>query len=79
MNAFNPRYYWPLALLLFGCKSPQGPLPNSPTRDHEPPATTPGDGEVMGADRVPPAQKLEEGPKVDSEKGVVPADAPPPK
>jgi hypothetical protein len=68
---------WILAtLLLSACKSPQGPVPRSPTHDNEPPATSPGDGEVVGADKVPPAQKLEEGPKLDSERGAEPAREP---
>ena len=62
--------------LLFACKAPQSPTPNSPLHDHQPPATSPGSGDVIGADGVPPAQKLEEGPKVDSEKGAAPADKP---
>ena len=64
-----------LAALLGACAAPQtGPV--APTNDHQPPATTTGDGEVMGADRVSPAQKLEEGPKLDSDQGVVPAERP---
>lgn len=78
MKTSHLKHCWPLLLLLAACKSPQGPVPNSPTRDHEPPATSPGDGEVIGADGVSPAQKLEEGPKIDSEEGVVPAGPPPP-
>jgi hypothetical protein len=66
------------AACLLGCRAPTPPNnPPSPTRDHQPPVTDPGDGEIIGADRVPPAQKLEEGPKIDSEKGPVPADTPP--
>lgn len=68
-----------LPLLVLACKAPQGPTPNSPIHDHQPPSTSPGDGEVMGADRVPPEQKLEEGPKLDTEQGVVPSGAPPAK
>lgn len=64
-------------LLVLSCQAPQGPAPNSPTHDHHPPATSPGDGEVIGADRVPPEDKLQEGPKLDSEEGVVPSGAPP--
>lgn len=63
--------------LLLSCKAPQSPNPTSPTRDVQPPATDPGDGEIIGADRMPPAQKLEEGPKLDSDQGLKPADQPP--
>jgi len=73
------RRLLPLPLLVLACKAPQGPTPNSPIHDHQPPSTSPGDGEVMGADRVPPEQKLEEGPKLDSEQGVVPSGTPPAK
>ena len=66
------------AAWLLGCRAPQPPTnPPSPTRDHQPPSTDPGDGDVIGADGVPPAQKLEESPKIDSEKGPVPAERPP--
>lgn len=53
--------------------------PSSPTKspnDVTPPTTNTGDGEVMGADRVPPAQKLEQGPKLDSSEGLKPAPRP---
>lgn len=65
-----------LVALLGACSSPATP-PKSPTNDVEPPATTTGNGEVMGADRVSPAQKLQEGLKVDNQKGVEPAARPP--
>jgi hypothetical protein len=65
-----------LVALLGACSSPATP-PRSPTNDVDPPATTTGDGEVMGADRVSPGQKLEEGIKVDSHEGVKPAAQPP--
>lgn len=58
-----------LVALLGACSSPATP-PKSPTNDVQPPATTTGSGEVMGADRVSPGQKLEEGVKVDSHEGV---------
>jgi len=62
--------------LLGACASPSNP-PKSPTNDVQPPTTTTGDGEVMGADRVSPGQKLQEGLKVDSQEGVKPATQPP--
>jgi hypothetical protein len=65
----------PLSALLAACGSPANP-PQSPSNDIQPPATTTGDGKVIGADGVPPAQKLEEGPKLDSRDGVKPAATP---
>jgi hypothetical protein len=65
-----------LSTLLAACGSPATP-PQSPSNDVQPPATTTGDGKVMGADQVPPAQKLQEGPKLDSSKGLQPATTPP--
>jgi len=62
------------SLLLAAC-SPSTP-PQSPTNDVTPPTTNTGDGEVMGADRKAPAQKLEEGPQLDSTKGLKPASKP---
>jgi hypothetical protein len=64
------------ALLLVACGNPNSPPPGSPTNDVQPPTTTTGNGEVMGADRVPPAQKLQEGPKLDSQEGLKPAAQP---
>lgn len=64
-----------IATLLAACGAPAG-APQSPTNDVQPPATTTGDGEVVGADRVPPGQKLEEGPKLDTRDGVKPAATP---
>jgi hypothetical protein len=48
----------------------------SPTNDVNPPTTNTGDGEVMGADRVSPGEKLDTGPKLDSSKGLEPAPKP---
>jgi hypothetical protein len=64
-----------LSLLLGACGQPKSPT-KSPTNDVQPPTTTTGNGEVMGADRVAPAQKLEQGPKLDSQDGVQPAATP---
>jgi|RhiMethySRZTD1v2_1073278.scaffolds.fasta_scaffold505397_2 hypothetical protein len=65
------------ASALLACRAPQPPTtPPSPTRDHSPPSTDPGDGDIIGADRVPPAQKLEESPKV-TDQGPKPAEQPP--
>ena len=49
-----------VAAVLGACAPSPAKPPQSPTNDVEPPATTTGNGEVMGADHVPPAQKLEE-------------------
>ncbi|MDF3066132.1 MAG: hypothetical protein K0R38_1733 [Polyangiaceae bacterium] len=66
-----PLLLLPLLALACGPTSPS----KSPTNDVTPPTTNTGDGEVMGADRVPPAQKLDQGPKLDSE-GLQPAPKP---
>lgn len=63
-----------LPLLALAC-GPSSP-PKSPTNDVTPPTTNTGDGEVMGADRVSPAQKLDQGPKLDSSEGIKPAPKP---
>jgi hypothetical protein len=65
-----------LASLLVACGNPNGAPPASPNNDVQPPTTTTGNGEVMGADRVPPAQKLDEGPKLDAQEGLKPAKRP---
>ena len=65
-----------MATMALGCGAP-ATAPKSPTNDAEPPATTTGNGEVMGADGVSPAQKMEQGPKIDSHDGVQPAPKPP--
>ena len=63
-----------LPLLAMAC-GPSSPS-KSPTNDVTPPTTNTGDGEVMGADRVPPGQKLDQGPKLDSNEGIKPAPKP---
>lgn len=63
------------ALLLSTACAPRTPA-QPPTNDTQPPATDPGSGDVMGADNVSPAQKLEEGPKLDSQEGIKPAEKP---
>lgn len=64
-----------LTVLLAACGAPANP-PQSPINDHQPPATSPGDGKVIGADGVSPAQKLEEGATIDSRDGAKPATTP---
>lgn len=64
-----------LAALVAACGAPANP-PQSPINDTRPPATTTSDGKVIGADEVPPGQKLEEGPKLDSREGIQPASKP---
>ncbi len=66
-----------LLALLGACAPPGASPPKSPTSDVQPPTTTTGNGEIMGADHVAPGQKLEEGVKLDSKDGLKPA-APPP-
>jgi hypothetical protein len=65
-----------LSALLAACGSAANP-PQSPNNDARSPATTTSDGKVIGADGVSPAQKLEEGPKLDSRDGIKPAARPP--
>jgi hypothetical protein len=65
------------ASALIACGNPNGAPPTSPNNDVQPPTTTTGNGEVMGADRVPPGQKLQEGPKLDAKDGLKPAATPP--
>jgi hypothetical protein len=78
MNYHHRALYCSIvAALALACKAPQTPSPTSPTHDHRPPATDPGDGEVIGADRVPAEEKLETGPRLDTGEGVKPADQPP--
>lgn len=76
MTRINTSVAATLLALLGACGAPGTP-PQSPINDHQPPATSPGDGKVIGADGVPPAQKLEEGPKLDTRDGVKPATTPP--
>ena len=63
-----------LAALLAACGAPANP-PQSPTNDTQPPVTT-SDGKTIGADEMPPAQKLEQGPLLDSRDGAKPAATP---
>jgi hypothetical protein len=63
--------------LLAACAPPNATPPKSPGNDVQPPTTTTGNGEIMGADRVAPGQKLQEGVKVDSHEGIQPAAQPP--
>jgi hypothetical protein len=65
-----------LATLLPACGHPANP-PQSPATGPQRPETTTSDGSVVGADGVPPSQKLEEGPKLDSRDGLEPASPPP--
>lgn len=62
------------ALVLLAC-GPSSPS-KSPTNDVTPPTTNTGDGEVMGADRVAPGDKLNQGPQLDSNEGLKPAEKP---
>ena len=60
--------------LVAACKPSTPPQP--PTNDVTPPTTNTGDGQVMGADQKPPAEKLDEGPQIDSQKGLKPGTKP---
>jgi hypothetical protein len=53
------------------------PPSRSPSVDYPPPAQETSQGEVIGADRVPPGDKLRSGPQVGS-RGVIPAEGPTP-
>lgn len=60
------RGVWTLYLALFACacapsKQPEAPL-RSPTLDYPLPAAQTSDGEVVGADRIPPNDKIAQGP-----------------
>ena len=77
MNS-NECSRWLAITLLLGLSACAPPSPaQPPTNDTQPPATDPGSGDVMGADNVSPAQKLEEGPKLDAKDGLKPAETPP--
>jgi len=65
-----------LLVVLAACGAPGNPV-RSPSNAQQPPATTTSDGKVIGADGVPPGQKLEEGPRLDSRDGLKPAATPP--
>jgi hypothetical protein len=53
-----------------GCLETSGTAPlRSPSNDYRPPPPTTSDGQVIGADRKPPADKLAEGP---SDHGAAP-------
>jgi hypothetical protein len=63
-------------LLAAACGGQQSDAPpRSPSLDYPPPPVETSNGEVVGADRVPPRDKLEQGPKAGSE-GVQPAAGP---
>ena len=56
--------------LVTGCLETSGTAPlRSPSHDYRPPPPTTSDGQVLGADRKPPADKLAEGP---SNQGAAP-------
>ena len=66
-----------LAVLLAACGGSAASPPRSPGDDTDPSTPTTADGKAVGADGVTPAQKLQEGPKLDSQHGVEPAATPP--
>lgn len=71
---------WPMLLLSSlvacgGAKTNETQPPRSPTTDYPHPASRTADGQVVGADGVPPEDRLRAGPKVGSG-GVTPAERP---
>ena len=60
-----PSWAWLLvAVPLCGCADTRREAPlRSPSRDYRPPPPTTSDGQVVGADRVAPGDRLEEGPR----------------
>ncbi|HEX7671129.1 MAG TPA: hypothetical protein VF395_16155, partial [Polyangiaceae bacterium] len=64
------------ALIGAGCAGAPGggAAPRSPSEEQSGAQTS--NGEVVGADQVPPGEKLETGPRVGSQ-GIVPAGQPP--
>lgn len=70
-----PRACWAVLLgaicLACGSSNSDAPL-RSPTLDYRPPPPVTADGEVVGADGVPPGDKLEEGPGGGTKPGLAP-------
>ncbi len=69
---------WPLllAVLVSACAGRNQEAPaRSPAVDYPLPPAQTSDGEVVGADRMPPEDKLRQGPRAGST-GVVPAETP---
>ena len=62
--------------LVMACSTPSSPARSPNNNDVQPPTTTTGDGKVIGADEVPPAQKLEQSPRLDAKEGFKPAATP---
>ncbi len=63
-------------LFVSACGAQQNEAPpRSPTLDYPPPPAQTSNGEVVGADRVPPGDKLKQGPTVGTE-GVQPSAGP---
>ena len=58
-----------------GAQQNEDAPPRSPSLDYPPPPVETSNGEVVGADRVPPGDKLQQGPKVGTE-GAQPAPGP---
>ena len=65
-----------LAIVLAACAPAQNAPPSSPSSSQQPPPAHTSDGEVLGADREAPGEKLEQGVSVDSKQGVKPAARP---
>jgi hypothetical protein len=67
----------PALSFVVACGAPGGTDVRSPSRDYPPPPAHTSDGEVLGADRVAPGDKLDTGPRAGSG-GVKPAESPGP-
>lgn len=64
-------------LLVAACGGSQNDRPlRSPSLDYPLPPSQTSDGEVVGADRTPPGDKLEQGPRVGTPAGVSPSAGP---
>ena len=65
-----------LTIALAACAPAQNAPPSSPSSSQQPPPAQGSDGEVIGADREAPSEKLDQGVSVDSKQGVKPAARP---
>jgi hypothetical protein len=64
-----------LAILAACNENPQGPA-RSPSVDYPPPPVQTSDGQVVGADRTPPGDHIQQSPRVGTQ-GLQPAATPP--
>lgn len=69
------KYGFWVAVLVMGCASQQSAETTtlrSPTRDYPPPRPPDVDGRVMGADNIPPEERLEQGARVGTQNELAP-------